>query len=59
MPVTILLLSVSAIHDRLTVGRVHPVSLWVPILLFVWFGVWISVIGPSGTWQGLAGRLIE
>jgi hypothetical protein len=54
LPVTILLLSVSAIHDRLTERRVHPISLWVPPVLFVWFGVWISVIGPSSAWQRFA-----
>ena len=59
LPVTILLLSVSAIHDRLTEGRVHPVSLWVPILLFIWFGVWISVVGSSPSWQRLTASLLR
>lgn len=59
VPVTVLLLSVSAIHDRLTERRVHPVSVWVPILLFFWFGVWVSVVGPSPAWQGLTARLIR
>jgi hypothetical protein len=58
-PVTVLLLSVSAIHDRLTERRVHPVSLWAPVLLFVWSVVWIAVIGPSATWRGLAVWLIQ
>lgn len=56
---TYAILSVSAIHDRLTERRVHPVSLWAPILLFVWFAVWVSVVGPSPAWQGLAARLIR
>jgi hypothetical protein len=59
LPITILLLSVSAIHDHLTEGRVHRASLWPPILLFVWFGVWVGVIGPSPAWQALATRLIR
>ena len=59
LPSTILLLAVSAVHDRLTEGRVHRVSLWAPILLFVWFGVWVGVIGPSPAWQALATRLIR
>ena len=59
VPVTVLLLSVSAIHDRLTERRVHPVSVWVPIVLFFWFGVWVSVVGPSPAWQGLTARLIR
>ena len=59
LPITILLLSVSAIHDRLTERRVHLVSISIPILIFVWFGVWISVIGPSPAWQAFTAWLIR
>src|SRR5262245_23275622 len=30
---TVVLLSASAIHDRVTEGRIHPVSVWIPVLL--------------------------
>src|SRR5262245_21347539 len=33
---TLLLLSASAIYDWWSRRRIHPVSFWVPILLFVW-----------------------
>ena len=59
LPITILLLSVSAIHDRVTEGRIHPVSLWGALLLFAWFPVWIAVIGPSRTWNEFASWLIQ
>jgi hypothetical protein len=59
LPITILLLSVSAIHDRLTEGRIHPVSVWGAILLFAWFPIWIVVIGPSPVWSELAAWLTQ
>jgi hypothetical protein len=59
LPITILLLSVSAIHDRLTAGHIHPVSVWGAILLFVWFPIWIGVIGPSPVWSEFAAWLIR
>ena len=35
----VMLLFASAVHDRLTQGRIHPVSLWVALALFVWANV--------------------
>jgi len=46
VPLTFLLLFSSAIHDRISRGRIHPVSLWVPILLFAWQILPASVVLP-------------
>ena len=35
----VMLYFAGAVHDRLSRGRIHPVSLWVPIALFVWANV--------------------
>jgi hypothetical protein len=46
--------SLSAIHDAISEGRVHPVSLWVPI---VWLPLRIietRVIQPSAPWHEFA-----
>jgi hypothetical protein len=56
--VLIVTLSVSAIHDRLTEGRIHPVSLWVPIGLFAWFSFVAFAMAPSAAWLRFADRLI-
>ena len=59
LPISILLLCVTAIHDRVTEGRIHPVSLWGALLLFVWFPVWIAVVGPSAIWKEFVAALIR
>jgi uncharacterized membrane protein YozB (DUF420 family) len=56
---TLVCLSASAIHDRLVEGRIHPVSLWVPGLLFVWGGVVNGVIVPSAAWQQFAAWVVK
>jgi hypothetical protein len=56
---TILLLTISAIYDRVSNGRVHPVSLWTPILVFVWQLMLVVVVLPSALWREIAGRLIR
>jgi hypothetical protein len=43
---TILLLSASGIHDGVSRRQIHPVSLWVPIVLFVW-QVQVAVVFPT------------
>ena len=40
-----------AVFDRFYRGRIHPVFLWVPILLIAWANVRAAVIGPSTTWH--------
>jgi hypothetical protein len=55
---TLLLLCVSAIHDRWTRGRIHPVSFWVPVLLFLWQIVLGVIIFPSAAWRKIVAWLI-
>jgi hypothetical protein len=55
---TPLLLSVSAIHDWVTQRRIHPVSLWVPILLFAWLTALAVVVLPSAPWREFTAWLI-
>ena len=60
VPITILLLFTSAIHDRMSQGRVHPVSLWVPILLIAWQNaILVFVILPSTLWREFAAWLVR
>ena len=41
-------------------GRIHPVSLWVPILLFAWQNViLVFVVLPSALWREFAAWLIR
>jgi uncharacterized membrane protein YozB (DUF420 family) len=52
-------LPLSALHDKMTEGRVHPVSLWVPLLL-VGSGLLFNVgITPSASWRRFAAWLIQ
>jgi uncharacterized membrane protein YozB (DUF420 family) len=56
---TLVCMSASAIHDRLVEGHIHPVSLWIPGLLFVWAGVVNVVIVPSAAWQQFAAWVVK
>ena len=56
---TIVFLSASAIYDRVSQRRIHPVSLWGAILLFVSGGLFFSVIQPSVAWREFASWLIR
>jgi hypothetical protein len=38
---------IPAVHDKLTRGRIHPASIWIPLLLIVWFVVLNAVVAPS------------
>ena len=55
----VMLYFAGAVHDRLSLGRIHPVFLWVPIALFVWGNVRAAVIGPSNAWHRWAAWLIQ
>jgi hypothetical protein len=55
---TVVLLSASAIYDRLSRRRIHPISLWVPILLFVWQIALGAIIFPSAAWRKLVAWLV-
>lgn len=54
-----LLLFASAIHDRIYLGRIHPISLWVALAMFLLSNLRAVVIGPSETWHDLANWLIK
>jgi hypothetical protein len=55
----VLLLGASAVYDRLSRGRIHPVSLWGAILLFAWGNVREMVIGPSRAWHQVADLIVR
>ena len=38
---------IPAVHEKLTKGRIHPASIWIPLLLIVWFVVLNVVVAPS------------
>jgi uncharacterized membrane protein YozB (DUF420 family) len=56
---TVMLLSTSAIHDRVVEGHIHPASLWIPALLFAWASVVNAVIVPSAAWRELAAWVVK
>jgi len=48
-----------AVHDKVSDGRVHPISLWVPVLLIVETFALIAVVMPSDGWRRLAMWLVS
>jgi hypothetical protein len=48
-----------AVHDRLTLGRFHPVSLWGGLSLLAWAQFRAAVVGPSDTWRWMAAWLVS
>jgi hypothetical protein len=56
---SLIFLSFSAIHDRLSQGRIHPVSLWVALVLFVSTAVFNIGIVPSSAWRDFTTWLIQ
>jgi hypothetical protein len=56
---TILFLAMGAIRDRVSEGRVHPVSVWVPVLLLGWMSALPLVVLPSAVWHELAAWLVS
>ncbi len=54
-----LLLFASAIRDRIYLGRIHPISLWVALAMFLWSNFRAVVIGPSQAWHDFANWLIK
>jgi hypothetical protein len=53
------LLSLSAIHDRLTQGRIHPVSLWGGIGAFAWLFAFFTFVMPSSAWRNFSMWLVQ
>ena len=59
-PVSLLItLSLSAVYDRVSQGRIHPVSLWIALLVFAWSAVSNTVIVQSAAWREFATWLIQ
>jgi hypothetical protein len=58
VPLTLFLFA-SAVYDRVSLGRVHPVSLWVAAASFVWFLLLNIAIGPSAAWHHFAAWLVR
>jgi uncharacterized membrane protein YozB (DUF420 family) len=58
LPLFVLLFA-GALHDRLSQGRIQPISLWVALGLFVWANLRAVVIGPSDAWHNFAEWLIK
>ena len=53
-----LFLFASAVYDRVSFGRVHRVSLWMALTIFVWDVSLNIVIGPSAAWHHFASWLV-
>ena len=50
-------LAATAINDKWSLGRVHPVSLWVPLFLVLWESVLVPFVTGTHQWRELALRL--
>jgi hypothetical protein len=55
----VLLLSASAVYDKLTLGKIHPVSGWGATALFIYANLRAGLIGPSAAWHSFAGWLVR
>jgi hypothetical protein len=51
-------LAIGPIYDRISEGRIHPVSLWGGLAVFAWFIAFNVAIIPSGAWRQFAHWLI-
>lgn len=52
-------LAPSAIHDKVVDGRIHPVSIWVPIAVFVVQVAFFAVIAATPLWSAIADWLVR
>lgn len=55
----VILLSVLAIHDRMSQGRIHPVSLWGGVGVFAWLVLFFVVIAPTSAWRDFAMWVVQ
>ena len=55
----IFLIALVGVHDRISEGRIHPVTCWVGSLVFVSQFVFFLVIMPSPAWQQFSMWLIR
>ena len=54
----IMLLSLLPIHDRLSQGRIQPVSLWGGVAAFAWAPLFFNLIAPTPAWHAFAGWIV-
>lgn len=47
-------LAAGAIYDRIKLRRMHPVSLWIALAIFLLDNLWFAFVIPSGAWHSLA-----
>jgi len=52
-------LAVGAIYDRINFRRMHPLSLWLALAIFVLDNLWFVVVVPSRAWHAFAAWLIR
>jgi hypothetical protein len=55
---TVVIWSLLPIHDRLSQGRIHPVSLWGGVASFVWQTLFFVLIANTSAWQAFAAWLV-
>jgi hypothetical protein len=51
--------STDQLYDRTVIGRIHPVSLWVPIGIFLSQLAVFVVISQTAAWRDFSGWLIR
>ena len=59
LPLTLLLSFGCAINDRVSRGRVQPISLWVPLALFAWQILLGAVVLRSPWWKAAAASIFR
>lgn len=52
------LLTIGPVYDRVSEGRIHPVSLWGGVAVFAWIATFQLAIIPSASWRQFAHWLI-
>jgi hypothetical protein len=56
---TFLLLTAVPIHDKVSKGRIHSASVWIPVLLLAWIVLSNAVIYPSEPAFKLASWILQ
>jgi len=59
VPITLLLLSATLIHDRVSRGRIHPANRWVCLLLLIWQNLLVPVVFSSSAWRKFSVWLVR
>lgn len=48
------LLSLQPMYDKLTMGRIHPVSLWGGLAFFIGFNLWFGFLANTTVWHAFS-----